>query len=207
MRHYDVSGLGNALVDIEYHVDAEDLVALGIPKGVMTLVDEERQGAIVSRLGLRECNRGSGGSAANTIIAVSQFGGRSYYSCRVADDDMGRFYIDDLTRAGVTASVGVTRYVPGVTGKCLVLITNDADRTMGTFLGVSAEVAPEDVDEDAISNSRYLYVEGYLLTSPSAQIRSAVCQAASAGARHACGHVTVGSHHCRLLPCVPRRTA
>jgi len=169
MRQYDVCGLGNALVDIEYHVDVEDLVALGVPKGVMTLVDEARQAAIVERLGLRECNRGSGGSAANTIIAVSQLGGSSFYSCRVADDEMGRFYIDDLTRAGVTASVGVTRYVPGVTGKCLVLVTNDADRTMGTFLGVSADVAPEDVEEDAVGNSRYLYVEGYLLTSDSAK--------------------------------------
>ncbi len=142
MRHYDVCGLGNALVDIEYHVDVDDLEALGIQKGVMTLVDEERQAAIVDRLGSHECNRGSGGSAANTIIAVSQLGGRAFYSCRVADDEMGRFYIDDLTRAGVVTNAGAERLGPGVTGKCLVLVTRDADRTMNTFLGVSADVSP-----------------------------------------------------------------
>ena len=169
MKHYDVCGLGNALVDIEYHVDVDDLAALEIPKGVMTLVDEGRQAAIVSRLGSHECNRGSGGSAANTIIAVSQLGGSAFYACRVANDDIGRFYIDDLTRAGVATRVGAVRFVPGVTGKCLVLVTPDADRTMNTFLGVSADVAPGDVDEDAVRNSRYLYLEGYLVTSESAQ--------------------------------------
>jgi sugar/nucleoside kinase (ribokinase family) len=169
MRHYDVCGLGNALVDIEYHVDVDDLEALGIQKGVMTLVDEARQAAIVTRLGSLECNRGSGGSAANTVIAVSQLGGRGFYFCRVANDEMGRFYIDDLTRAGVTTNAGAARLVPGVTGKCLVLVTRDADRTMNTFLGVSADVSPGDVDEDAIRDSRYLYLEGYLVTSPSSK--------------------------------------
>jgi sugar/nucleoside kinase (ribokinase family) len=78
MRKYDVYGLGNALVDIEYHVDVDDLLALDIQKGVMTLVDEQRQSAIVERLGSQECNQGSGGSAANTIIAVSQLGGKAF---------------------------------------------------------------------------------------------------------------------------------
>jgi sugar/nucleoside kinase (ribokinase family) len=169
MRQYDVCGLGNALVDIEYHVDGDDLAALQIQKGVMTLVDEGQQAAIIGRLGSCERNRGSGGSAANTIIALSQLGGKAFYSCRVGDDDMGRFYIEDLTRAGVAVRVGVARYAPGVTGKCLVLVTQDADRTMSTFLGVSADVAPDDVDQEAIQNSRYLYLEGYLVTSDSAR--------------------------------------
>ena len=143
--------------------------ALGIQKGVMTLVDEARQAAIVSRLGSHECNRGSGGSAANTIIAVSQLGGNAFYSCRVADDEMGRFYIDDLARAGVRPTGVGPRLAAGVTGKCLVLVTPDADRTMNTFLGVSADVSPDDVDEDAIRDSRYVYLEGYLVTSASSQ--------------------------------------
>jgi sugar/nucleoside kinase (ribokinase family) len=167
MRQYDVYGLGNALVDIEYHVDVEDLAALGIQKGVMTLVDEQRQSAIVDRLGSQEANRGSGGSAANTIIAVSQLGGKAFYSCRVADDAMGRFYIDDLTRAGVRTNVGAAGLPRGVTGKCLVLVTQDADRTMNTFLGVSADVSPDDVDREAIRESQYVYLEGYLVTGAS----------------------------------------
>jgi sugar/nucleoside kinase (ribokinase family) len=169
MRRYDVCGLGNALVDIEYHVDVDDLQALEIQKGVMTLVDESRQASIITRLGSCERNRGSGGSAANTVIAVSQLGGSAFYSCRVADDDMGRFYIDDLTRAGVVTNAEGTRLVSGVTGKCLVLVTRDADRTMNTFLGASADVSPADVDADAIREARYLYLEGYLVTSASAQ--------------------------------------
>jgi len=169
MRRYDVCGLGNALVDIEYHVDADDLQALAIQKGVMTLVDEAQQKSIVARLGARTCNRASGGSAANTIIAVSQLGGHAYYACRVADDDLGHFYIDDLMRAGVATRTAADRYVQGVTGKCLVLVTPDADRTMNTFLGVSADVSPDDVDADAIRNSRYLYLEGYLVTSDSSK--------------------------------------
>jgi sugar/nucleoside kinase (ribokinase family) len=135
----------------------------------MTLVDESRQAAIISRLGSCERKRGSGGSAANTVIALSQLGGSAFYSCRVADDDMGRFYIEDLTSAGVATNAGVTRVVSGVTGKCLVLVTPDADRTMNTFLGASADVSPADVDEDAIRDARLVYLEGYLVTSESAR--------------------------------------
>src|SRR5687768_1263966 len=102
MKQYHVYGLGNALVDIEYKVDAKVLRDLGIEKGVMTLVDEAKQSKIISKLNGGESNRSSGGSAANTVIAVSQFGGKAFYSCKVADDDMGHFYVDDLIRGGVT---------------------------------------------------------------------------------------------------------
>ena len=105
MSKYDVYGVGNALVDIEYRVTPEQLQELNIEKGVMTLVDEPLQTQIVECLGAHESNRGSGGSAANTIIAVSQLGGKASYSCRVANDDMGRFYLQDLARAGVTTSI------------------------------------------------------------------------------------------------------
>lgn len=164
MQKYDVYGLGNALVDIEYEVTPEQLQALGIDKGVMTLVDRERQANIVSRLNGAERNKGSGGSAANTIIAVSQFGGNAFYSCRVADDEMGHFYVDDLIHGGVTTNIHPARMGAGVTGKCLVFVTPDADRTMNTFLGVSAELSEDEVDDCAIEASRYLYLEGYLVT-------------------------------------------
>ena len=134
MTAYDVYGLGNALVDIEYEVTAQQLRELNIEKGVMTLVDESQQSLIVERLGAHECNRGSGGSAANTVIAVSQLGGSAFYSCRVASDAEGQFYLQDLAKAGVTTAA--EPQTQGITGKCLVLITPDADRTMNTFLGV-----------------------------------------------------------------------
>ncbi len=185
MKQFDVYGLGNALVDIEYEVDPDDLRALGIDKGVMTLVDEARQAAIVSQLAAREANRGSGGSAANTIIAVSQLGGSAFYSCRVAADDRGRFYVEDLSRAGVATNAHTLMTPSGVTGTCLVLVTPDADRTMNTFLGVSADVAPSDVDTAALAGSQYLYLEGYLATSTSclAAALFAKEQARAAGTR------------------------
>ncbi len=169
MSKYDVYGVGNALVDIEYRVTPEQLQELKIEKGVMTLVDEPLQTQIVECLGAHESNRGSGGSAANTIIAVSQLGGKTSYSCRVANDEMGRFYLQDLARAGVTTSIQSQQLGPGITGKCLVLVTPDADRTMNTFLGVSADLSPEDVDESAIRDSEYVYIEGYLVTGPASK--------------------------------------
>ncbi|HEX5056322.1 MAG TPA: adenosine kinase [Gammaproteobacteria bacterium] len=164
MKQYHVYGLGNALVDIEYKVDAQALRELGVDKGVMTLVDEAQQSRIIAGLKGGESNRGSGGSAANTVTAVSQFGGKSFYSCKVANDEMGHFYVDDLIRGGVTTNIHPAQTRSGATGKCLVFVTPDADRTMNTFLGVSAEFSPAEVDPSAIEESEYVYIEGYLVT-------------------------------------------
>jgi sugar/nucleoside kinase (ribokinase family) len=182
MSDYDVYALGNALVDMEFEVSSEQLRELGVEKGVMTLVDEMRQAQIVERLGAQESKRGSGGSAANTIIAVSQLGGQACFSGRVANDDLGRFYLEDMDRAGVTASMRLQDLGPGITGKCLVLLTPDADRTMHTFLGVSADLAPSDVSVEVITRSRYVYVEGYLVTGPAT--RGAAIFAAEEARRH-----------------------
>lgn len=185
MKQYDVYGVGNALVDMEYKVSPEQLAEAGVSKGVMTLVDETQQASIIESLGAHECNRGSGGSAANTIIAVSQFGGESFYSCRVADDEFGHFYIDDLIHAGVTTNIHPARMGAGVTGKCLVFVTPDADRTMNTFLGVSADISPDDVDESAIAESKYLYIEGYLVSGESTLSAGlyAIAEAAKVGTK------------------------
>ena len=176
MKQYDVYGLGNALVDIEYQVNPDILQALKIDKGVMTLVDQQRQAQIVEHLGSEAHNRSSGGSAANTIIAISQLGGRAFYSCKVADDELGHFYVNDLIDAGVTTNIHPTNMGPGVTGKCLVFVTPDADRTMNTFLGVSAEFSPHEVDTSAVEAADYVYLEGYLVTG----------QPSLAAAIHAC---------------------
>ena len=164
MNKYDVYGLGNALVDMEFEINDQFLQDNSIDKGVMTLVDENQQHELISQLDVFEGNKASGGSAANTLIAVSSMGGSSYYSCKVADDELGQFYLDDLKTAGVDCNMN-GKHKGGITGKCLVMITPDAERTMHTFLGVSSELSPYEVNEDAIKNSGICYLEGYLTTS------------------------------------------
>ena len=96
MTEYDVYALGNALLDIEFEVSPATLEKLGIDKGVMTLLDRDAQDKIVSNLAEYDTKRSCGGSAANTVIAISQLGGKAFYSCKVADDEPGKFYTQDL---------------------------------------------------------------------------------------------------------------
>ena len=168
MVKYDVYGIGNALVDMEYEVEVADLEALGIEKGVMTLVDEEQQLRMMDHLAARPHQRGSGGSAANSMIAVRQLGGTSFYSCKVAGDDLGHFYMKDLLDGGVDTNHH-TEKEPGHTGRCVVLVTPDSDRTLCTFLGISGGLSAKELDEDALRDSAYFYMEGYLVTSHTAR--------------------------------------
>jgi sugar/nucleoside kinase (ribokinase family) len=167
MHRYHVYGLGAALVDTEIEVNDDFLKQARIEKGLMTLVDEARQSEL---LNLMESHlvgsiRSSGGSACNSIIAASYFGAKTFYSCKVADDDNGRFFQEDTKAAGVvTHNLELPQ---GTTGKCLVMITPDAERTMNTFLGISETLSHNELDADAIANSDYVYLEGYLVTSPS----------------------------------------
>ena len=169
MTKYDVYGLGNALLDIECEVSAETLQKLGVDKGVMTLLEEADQQRIIEHLEGHPLKRGCGGSAANTMIAVSQFGGNACYSCKVANDEPGQFYLEDLIRCDVDTNLQQHQPEAGVTGKCLVFVTPDADRTMNTFLGISGGFSEAELLPDAIADSTYTYIEGYLVTSPSAK--------------------------------------
>ena len=164
MSKYDVYGLGNALVDMEFEIHDQFLQENSIDKGIMTLVDENQQHELIEQLDAFEGNKASGGSAANTLIAVSSMGGSSYYSCKVADDDLGHFYLNDLKTANVDCNMD-GKHKGGITGKCLVMVTPDAERTMHTFLGVSSELSPYEVSEEAIKNASFCYLEGYLTTS------------------------------------------
>ncbi len=164
MSKYDVYGLGNALVDMEFEISDQFLQDNSIDKGVMTLVDENQQHELIEQLDVFEGNKASGGSAANTLIAVSSMGGSSYYSCKVADDELGHFYLNDLKAASVDCNMD-GKHKGGITGKCLVMVTPDAERTMHTFLGISSELSPYDVNDEAIKNASYCYLEGYLTTS------------------------------------------
>lgn len=163
---YHVYGIGAALVDTEIEVTNEDLVNFSIDKGVMTLVDEARQNELVELLSDRlvASKRASGGSAANTIIAASYFGAKTFYSCKVANDDNGDFYLRDLSDAGVATPP--CERADGITGKCLVMITPDAERTMNTFLGISETVSVAELHPPAVAASQYAYIEGYLVSSP-----------------------------------------
>lgn len=162
MKNYQIYGIGAALVDTEIFVTDEFLSAHKVDKGVMTLVDEDRQFDLLTALNSHHVKRSCGGSACNTMVAASCFGINGFYSAKVADDDDGRFFIDDLQAMGVDFhNVAASA---GVTGKCLVMVTDDAERTMNTFLGASLELTSNEIDEASLISSEWLYLEGYLVT-------------------------------------------
>ncbi len=171
MKKYHIYALGNALVDKEFEVEDSFFGHESIQKGIMTLVDGESQETILDRLmqryGLKK--RAGGGSAANTLYAASQFGANTFYSCKVANDEFGDFYLQELGNHNIDTNLESIRGDEGVTGKCLVMVSPDAERTMLTYLGISEKLTTADIHEDALKNSAYLYLEGYLVSSPSAQ--------------------------------------
>jgi sugar/nucleoside kinase (ribokinase family) len=166
-KRYDVYGIGNALVDIVTEVDIDFLNRNQIEKGVMTLVDENRQHSLMKAIDMKKSKMACGGSAGNTMIGISQFGGKSFYSCLVAKDELGQFFLEDLKRNGVDSNLRYEICPEGITGKCLVMTTPDAERTLNTFLGISSFLSVEQLDEKSLIDSSYLYLEGYLVTSPS----------------------------------------
>jgi len=132
----------------------------------MTLIDEKQEASLVTNLsnefGLKK--RAGGGSAANTIVSISQLGGDTFYACKVAHDESGEFYMNDLAEAGVATKLDQMKE-DGVTGKCLVMVTEDAERTMNTFLGITSDFSIADLHEEELKRSEYIYIEGYLVTS------------------------------------------
>src|SRR5699024_7302239 len=155
------------LVDLEFQVDEEFLKVHGVKKGLMTLVDVEKQNELIKAINQEDTRQKPGGSAANTIIAVSQLGGSAFYSCKVANDAHVDFYINDMHNAGIDTNYLRQKPEEGITGKCLVMITADADRTMNTYLGITSRLSPLEVDENAIKNAEYVYLEGYLTATDS----------------------------------------
>ena len=168
MKRYVAYGIGAALVDTEIKVQDEDLAQMNVDKGMMTLVDEARQAQLLAHLQghLVKASHASGGSAGNSMIATAQFGGPTFMSCKVAADRDGDIYLADLEAAGVDHCLNGAR-AAGTTGKCLVLITPDAERSMNTFLGISETLSVAELHAAAIAASEYLYIEGYLVTSAS----------------------------------------
>lgn len=180
--HYDVVAIGNAIVDIMGRCDDAFLERHGAIKGHMRLVDSEQISRIYGAMGPGV--EVSGGSAANTMVGVASFGGRSAFIGKVAEDEFGRIFRHDIRAAGVTFnSEPVAGKAP--TSRSLILVTPDGQRTMNTYLGISTDLDHGEVDPKIISNSDIVYLEGYLFDRPEAKaaFRQAVAIAAAAGRR------------------------
>jgi sugar/nucleoside kinase (ribokinase family) len=156
---FDVVGIGNALVDVIAHGDDAFLAEHGLVKGSMQLIDtaraEELYRALASPVEM------SGGSAANTMCGVASFGGRAAYIGKVSKDDLGAVFGHDLNAVGVSFRPGAPA-ADTPTGRCIIVVTADAQRTMNTYLGVSSLLCADDLDETAIADGAVLYMEGYL---------------------------------------------
>jgi sugar/nucleoside kinase (ribokinase family) len=168
----DVFGVGNALVDILAQVDDDFVCEHALVKGTMTLMDAEKQGGLLTHLEHHSLQLRSGGSAANTMIALARCGGSGFYSGKVARDSHGEFYRQDLMNSGIHFDIHPSPENGAPTGTCLVLTTPDAERTMCTHLGVSTTLSPEDIHVERLERCQYCYMEGYLWDAP--------------GPRHAC---------------------
>ncbi|WP_201617570.1 adenosine kinase [Psychrobacter urativorans] len=168
---YDVMAIGNALVDHEYMLSEAALEETELTKGNMTLVGLEEQQQLLAYFQLAEIEpskQAGGGSAANTMFAFASLGGKPFYACRVGDDKQGQFYLQDLNQAGVTTS-DQSIHAGGVTGSCVVAVTEDGERTMQTYLGTSSDITADNVNFDALVQADWLYLEGYLAMSEGIQ--------------------------------------
>ncbi len=161
MKKYDVYGICNPLIDILSHVSESFLTKYEIKKNVMHLVSFEEQKNILSNLNSENLSieYASGGSAANSMIGLSQLGGVAAFTGKIGKDDHGKIYTQKLKDFGVDGFLGNE---DGATGSCLVLVTDNGDRTMNTYLGKSRDLHEKDINFDVMRSSKYLYLTGYL---------------------------------------------
>ncbi len=199
---FDVVAIGHAIVDILATVDDEQISRQGLSKGTMSLVDRGRAEKIYASLG--PATEVSGGSAGNTAVGLAELGSKVAFHARVADDELGRIYTHDLRAAGVTfdphGRAAGSRPNEGPnegpdegpddgdddragTGRCLVMVTEDAERTMATYLGAAAHLRIEHLDFDELRSARHVYIEGYLWDDPQTKeaLREAMGAVRSAG--------------------------
>ena len=185
VTRYDVYAIGAALLDIEVAVSEVFLHDNVIKKGVMTLVDEARQAQLITALDKNNNfqRKTSGGSACNTLVAAASFGATAFFSGKVADDGDGKHFVNDLVEAGVAFHRATPEQ--GITGKCLVMVTDDAERTLNTFLGASELLSDKEINLEALLESEWLYIEGYLLTDDArtSLVSNVVSKAKSAGVK------------------------
>ncbi|GMO21172.1 MULTISPECIES: adenosine kinase [Bradyrhizobium] len=156
---YDVLGIGNALFDVLVRTDEAFLAKHGMTKGSMSLIDEARAAAIYKDMG--PATEVSGGSAANTIVGIGSLGARAAYVGKVKDDQIGKLYVHDIRSAGVAFNTPAAKDGPA-TGCSYILVTDDGERTMNTYLGAAQDLSPADIDPAEIAGAGIVYLEGYL---------------------------------------------
>jgi len=163
---YDVLGIGNAIVDVIARAGDDFLVAQGMHKGGMALIDQARAEKIYAAMG--PAVESSGGSAANTIVGVASFGGRAAFVGKVKDDELGRAFAHDIRASRVAFDTKPASNGPS-TARCYIMVTPDGERTMNTYLGAAQDLKPSDIDEAAVAASAVIYLEGYLWDPPQAK--------------------------------------
>jgi sugar/nucleoside kinase (ribokinase family) len=166
MASYDVLTIGNAMVDIIARTEDDFLVANGIIKGAMNLIDGERAELLYARMG--PAIEASGGSAGNTAAGIANFGGKAAYFGKVCDDHLGGVFRHDLKAQGVAFDTIALNGNPP-TARSMIFVTPDGERSMNTYLGACVELKPEDIEEDKVAASKITYFEGYLWDPPLAK--------------------------------------
>ena len=167
IKEFDVVGIGNAIVDVLYHSEDSFLEKHGLIKGSMSIIDSETANRLYNFLDVSV--ESSGGSAANTIASLAAVGGSGAFIGKVCRDQLGEVFTNDIRQAGVTYHT-LPLEEGHSTARCLIYVTPDAERTMQTFLGACTALCSDDIDENIISASKIVYLEGYLFDPPEAKL-------------------------------------
>jgi len=165
MKKFQVVGIGNAMVDVLARAEDAFLAEAGVQKGIMQLIDMDRAVDLYSRVG--PAKEISGGSAANTIAGVAHLGGRTAYVGKVKDDQLGAIFAHDLRAQGAVYETALApKSEEAETGRCIVIVTPDGERSMNTYLGVTEFLSPDDIDTDQMAEAEWIYLEGYRFDGP-----------------------------------------
>ncbi len=180
MKDIELCGLGNGLVDLQFVVSDDDLLAAGLNKGAMVLIDIESRNTLLNSFAHKEFYKVSGGSAANTLICFAQLGGKGAYKTVLGNDDFGTFYANEFHELGIILNSEHIDTAP--TGVCVVFITPDSERTLYTCLAATDDFGVKNINEDIIARSEWLYIEGYKFTDPKST--AAIFQAIEIAKKH-----------------------
>lgn len=165
MKKYQVVGIGNAMVDVLARAEDTFLEDAGIGKGIMQLIDMDRAVSLYATIG--PAKEISGGSAANTIAGIAHLGGRTAYVGKVKDDQLGAIFAHDLRAQGAVYETAMApKTEEAETGRCIVIVTPDGERSMNTYLGVTEFLSPDDIDETQMAQAEWIYLEGYRFDGP-----------------------------------------
>jgi sugar/nucleoside kinase (ribokinase family) len=160
LKHYQVVGIGNAIVDVLSQTDDVFLQDMGIGKGIMQLIERERAELLYDAMRLR--TEAAGGSVANTLAGLGNLGLKTAFVGRVRDDALGRFYTKSMEAEGTDFVNSPVVHAELPTSRSMIFVTPDGERSMNTYLGISADLGPQDVPEDVVAQTKLLFLEGYL---------------------------------------------